>query len=260
MRLSGRTILLTGGSSGIGLALARQLLARDNAVIVTGRDPARLEAARVALPGLEAIRSDVTDPEQIDALHKQVITRFPALDVLINNAGIMRNLNLAQPRELTDVTCEIDVAFSGPVRIVQQFLPHLLSCPNGLIVNVTSGLAFVPMPASPIYSAAKAALHAYTRSLRLQLASTAVHVVEIAPPPVETTLFRGEFAAETAGEKAMDPAVLAAKAIAAIEAGKEEVRPGVANLLMIASRVAPGFMFGQMAKLGTRSHKAPAGA
>ena len=256
MRLAGRTVLLTGGTSGIGFALARQLLARGNAVIVTGRDPTRLEAARVALPGLQAIRSDVTDPEQIVDLHEQIVARFPAMDVLINNAGIMRNLNLAQPRDLIDVTREIDVALSGPVRMVQQFLPDLLSLPSGLIVNVTSGLAFVPMPAAPIYSAAKAALHAYNKSLRLQLAATGVRVVEIAPPPVETTLFRGEFAAETDGEKAMDPAVLADKAIAAIEAGKEEVRPGVANLLMIASRVAPGFMFRQMAKLGTRNRKA----
>ena len=250
MQLSGRTVLITGGTSGIGLALAGQLLARGNTVIVTGRDPARLEAARARFSGLHAIRSDVADPDQIISLHEQVIARFPTLDVLINNAGLMRNLDLTQPRDLADVTREIDVLLSGPVRMVQQFLPQLLSRPQALIVNITSGLAFVPMPVSPVYSAAKAALHAYSRSLRVQLAATRVRIVEVAPPPVETALFRGEFAREMAGEKAMDPAVLAGKAIAAIEAGTEEVRPGVANLLKIVNRVAPGFVFRQMVKLG----------
>lgn len=256
MRFSERTVLITGGTSGIGLAMAGQLLARGNAVVVTGRDQAKLDAACAALPGLHAIRSDVADPDQIVSLHEQVIARFPALDVLVNNAGLMRNLDLTQPRDLVDVTREIDVLLSGPVRMVQQFLPHLLSRPQALLVNVSSGLAFVPMPVSPIYSAAKAALHAYSRSLRVQLAATRVRVVEVAPPPVETSLFRGEFAEEMAGEKAMDPAVLAGKVIAAIEAGKEEVRPGVANVLKIASRVAPDFMFRQMVKLGKPKAKA----
>ena len=250
MQLSGRTVLITGGTSGIGLALASQLLARGNTVVVTGRDQAKLDTARAGLPGLHAIRSDVADPHQIISLHEQVVAQFPALDVLVNNAGLMRNLDLTQPRDLADVTREIDVLLSGPLRMVQQFLPQLLSRPQALIVNITSGLAFVPMPVSPVYSAAKAALHAYSRSLRIQLAATRVRVVEVAPPPVETTLFRGEFAKEMAGEKAMDPAVLAGKAIAAIEAGTEEVRPGVANLLKIVNRVAPGFVFRQMVKLG----------
>lgn len=250
MQLSGRTVLITGGTSGIGFALAGQFLARGNTVIVTGRDLAKLDAAQAGLPGVHTIRSDVADPAQIISLHDQLIARFPALDVIVNNAGLMRNLDLTQPRDLADVTREIDVLLSGPVRMVQQFLPQLLSRPQALIVNVTSGLAFVPMPVSPVYSAAKAALHAYSRSLRVQLAATRVRVVEVAPPPVETTLFRGEFAEEMAGEKAMDPAALAGKAITAIEAGKEEVRPGVANLLKVASRIAPDFMFRQMVKLG----------
>ena len=250
MRLSGRTVLITGGTSGIGLALSRQLLARGNTVIVTGRDQAKLDAARAEHPGLHVIRSDVAQPDQIVGLHEQVITQFPDLDVIFNNAGIMRNLDLTQTRDLADITREIDVLLSGPLRMVQQFLPHLLSRPQALIINISSGLAFVPMPVSPIYSAAKAALHAYSRSLRVQLTATRVRVVEIAPPLVETALFRAEFAEEMAGEKAMDPAVLAGKVIAAIEAGNEEVRPGVANVLKIASRVAPEFMLRQMVKLG----------
>ena len=249
MRMTERTVLLTGGAGGIGLALARELIRRGNIVIATGRDEAKLTAARAALPELRILVGDVADAEQIVALHRHVTAEFPALDVVINNAGIMRNLKLREPRDLADVTREIDVNLSGPVRMVQQFLPHLSSRPEALIVNISSGLAFVPLPASPVYSAAKAGLRAYTRSLRWQLADTQVRVVEVAPPPIETSLFRGEFAAEMAGEKAMDPAALAAAMITGIEAGREDILPGVAKILATATRIAPRLVFGQMARL-----------
>ena len=218
-------------------------------VIATGRDPARLAAAKAASPALHVLVSDVANPGQIVDLHTRMMSEFPALDILINNAGIMRNLKLRETRDLADVVREIDVDLSGPVRMIQQFLPHLLSRPEALIVNVSSGLAFTPLPASPVYSAAKAGLHAYTRSLRWQLAETTVRVVEVAPPPVETPLFRDEFAAEMAGEKAMDPVILAASVISGIESGRDEVLPGVAKVLATAARIAPGFVFGQMARL-----------
>jgi uncharacterized oxidoreductase len=249
MKLNNRTILITGGSSGIGLELARQLLARGNIIIITGRDQERLDAARRTLPGVHVFKSDVSDPAAILALHDAVLAQFPALDTLINNAGIMRNLNLNQPRGLDDVAREIDINLSGPVRMVQQFLPQLKSRGNAMIVNVSSGLAFIPIPISPVYCAAKAGLHSFTQSLRVQLAGTNVTVVELAPPGVETPLFRGEFAAEMKGQKAMDVAVLAGHAIAGIEAGRLEIRPGLSNILKIMSRVAPQFMFRQMTKM-----------
>ncbi len=250
MKLTGKTILITGGTSGIGLELARQLLHRGNTVIVTGRNRARLEAAQQALPGLQAVESDVSDPDAIARLHESVLAEFPKLDVLVNNAGIMRNLTFDRSRALSDVTREIDINLTGPVRMVQQFLPHLRTREGALIVNVSSGLAFVPMPISPVYSATKAALHAFTRCLRAQLDGTGVTVIELAPPPVETPLLRGEFAEEMKGEKGMDVAVLAKRAIAGIEAGKLEIRPGVSNVLKAMSRVAPHLMFAQMAKFG----------
>ena len=253
MRLSGRTILITGGSSGIGLELARLLLARGNTVLITGRDPARLEAVTRELSGVEIYQSDVSDPSQVARLHEQVMGRHPTLDTLINNAGIMRNLRLGAARDLSDITREIDVNLSGPIRMVQQFLPALSAQKNALIINVSSGLAFVPLPISPVYSATKAAMHSYTKCLREQLRGTGVTVVELAPPPVETPLFRGEFADEMKGEKAMPPGELARRALTAIETGRVEVRPGVSNLLATMSRIAPGFMFTQMAKLGRKS-------
>ncbi len=249
MKLQQRTILITGGTSGIGLELAKQLIARGNTVIVTGRDAERLDATKQTLPGVHTFQSDVCDPVAITVLHDQVIAKFPGLDTLINNAGIMRNLNLNQQRDLTDVTREIETNLSGPVRMVQQFLPHLKRCKSALIVNVTSGLAFIPLPLSPVYSAAKAALHAFTQCLRVQLDGTGVTVVELAPPGVETPLFRGEFAKEMKGQKAMDAAVLVRKAIAGIEAGKAEIRPGLSNILKAMSRIAPRFMLAQMVKM-----------
>jgi uncharacterized oxidoreductase len=249
MKMQQRTILITGGTSGIGLELARQLLALDNTVIVTGRDVEKLAATKRLLPGLHVFESDVGDPAGIAALQARVVAQFPALDTLINNAGIMRNLNLNQVRALDDVTREIDINLSGPVRMAQQFLPHLKSRKGALIVNVSSGLAFVPMPISPIYCATKAAIHSFTQSLRVQLAATGITVIELAPPGVETPLFRGEFAVEMKGQKGMDVKVFVRKAIAGIEAGKLEIRPGLSNVLKIMSRIAPGLMLKQMSKL-----------
>jgi len=253
MKLNKRTILITGGTSGTGLEMAKQLLDRDNTVIVTGRDQAKIDAVKRTLPKVHAFKSDVSNPADIAALYQSVVTQFSALDTLINNAGIMRNLNINLNRnlndELKDITREIEINLSGPVRMIQQFLRHLKTRKGALIVNVTSGLAFVPFPASPVYSASKAGLHSFTQSLRAQMAGTGVTVIELAPPGVETPLFRTEFAEEMKKEKGMDVTVLIKKAIGGIEAGRLEIRPGVANVLKIASRVAPQFMFKQMVKL-----------
>jgi uncharacterized oxidoreductase len=249
MKLENRTVLITGGTSGIGLELAKQLHQRGNTVIVTGRDQEKLDDARRELPGVHTFKSDVSDPAAIAALRHGVVAQFPALDTLVNNAGIMRNLNLNQDRDLNDVTREIEVNFSGPVRMVQQFLPHLKTRKDALIVNVSSGLAFIPFPTSPVYSATKAAIHSFTQSLRVQLNGTGVTVIELAPPAVETPLLRGEFAEEMKGQKGMHVKELARRTIAGIEAGRIEIRPGLSNVLKAMSRIAPQFMLMQMAKM-----------
>jgi uncharacterized oxidoreductase len=249
MKLEGRTVLITGGTSGIGFELAKQLMARGNTVLITGRDPLKIAEAKSGLPGVYTFQSDAANPEDIRSLRERVLMQFPALDTLVNNAGIMRNLNLNVPRSLTDVTQELEINLSGPVQMVQEFLPHLKGRPNALLVNVSSGLAFVPFPLAPIYSAAKAGFHAFTRCLRVQLKGSRVRVVELAPPGVETKLFRGEFEKEMKGEKGMPVEVLVTKAIAGIEAGKTEIRPGISNVLYLLSRLAPALPFGQMAKM-----------
>ena len=249
MKLEGRTILITGGTSGIGFELARQLLARRNTVIITGRDQHGLDTAQSALPGLHTIQSDASRPEDIRSLQQRITADFPACDTLINNAGIMRNLNMNDVRSLTGVTRELHIDLNGPVQMVQEFLPHLKRRPNALIVNVSSGLAFIPFPLSPIYSAAKAGLHAFTRCLRVQLKGSSVTVVELAPPLVETKLGGSEFETEMKGQKGMAVDLLVRKAIAGIEAGSLEIRPGLSNVLYLMSRLVPSLPFAQMAKL-----------
>lgn len=249
MKLEGRTVLITGGTSGIGLELAARLLEKKNTVAVTGRDRRKLEMAKQQHPALHVFESDVGDPGAIAALHAQVTAALPKLDVLVNNAGIMRNLDLNEPRELPDVTREIDVLLRGPIQLTQQFLPHLKLQRKALIVNVSSGLAFIPLAISPVYSAAKAGLHAFTQCLRVQLAGSGIRVVELAPPGTETPLFRGEFEQEMQGQKGMDVKLLVEKAIRGIEADKAEIRPGLANVLRAMSRLAPQFMFSQLTKM-----------
>jgi uncharacterized oxidoreductase len=147
------------------------------------------------------------------------------------------------------VTGEIDINVSGVIRMVQSFMPHLLRQPSGLIVNVSSGLAFVPLPLSPIYSAAKAAVHAYTRCLRVQLSETTIRVVELAPPLTETPLYSDEFKTKLGGAKGMPVDALIRAAISGIEAGRDEICPGQSRILKIASRIAPGAIFRQVSKV-----------
>lgn len=250
MKLTGRTVLITGGSSGIGLALAEALLARGNVVIVTGRRKEALEAAKRQHPDLHIYASDAADPDCIRNLHDTLIPRFPALDILVNNAGIMRALRLIEDRPLTEVTQEIDVNLSASIRMVQQFLPHLRSQTEAMIINISSGLAFVPFTLSPIYSAAKAGIHAYTRCLRQQLRDTSAKVIEVAPPLTETPLFETEFKQHMPGQSGMSVHQMVGHMIRGIEAGHDEIRPGQSNILKIANRLAPELIFRQLAKVG----------
>jgi uncharacterized oxidoreductase len=247
MKLQDRTVLITGGTSGIGQELARQLLARGNKVIITGRDAKRIDDTMTRLPGLHGVVSDATDAAAIAALHAEVTARFPELDVLVNNAGIMRSIDLGSPRPLQDLTREVEVNLSAPLQMVQQFLPHLQSRKDSAIVNVTSGLAFVPLTIAPVYSAAKAGLHAYTRALRAQLEGSGMRIIELAPPAVDTPLALA-FEADAKGNRGMAVDELVKRAIAGIENGRQEIRPGLANVLKAMSRLAPEIIFRRLTR------------
>jgi uncharacterized oxidoreductase len=250
MKMSHNTILITGGTSGIGFELAAQLLDLDNTVIITGRDPKKLESAQKKLPKVHTIQSDVARPDAIVALTEKVARDFPDLNILINNAGIMRKISLLDSKSsLTDLTQEIETNLMGPIRMVKQFLPHLKAQRSAAIVNVSSGLAFVPLPISPIYCATKAGLHSYTQSLRIQLKKTAIKVFELAPPGTDTPLFHGDFTAEEI--KAVRPMavkVMVNHAIAGFKKDRFEIRPGLSNVLKTMSRIAPELILKQLGK------------
>ncbi|WP_213775254.1 SDR family NAD(P)-dependent oxidoreductase [Bradyrhizobium sp. dw_78] len=256
MEICDNTILITGGTSGIGFELAAQLLARGNKLIVTGRSQSNLDAASAALPGIHAVKSDVSDPGSIADLYQHVAEEFPRMKMLINNAGVMRKINLQTAgSDLQDITREIEINLSGSIRMVMQFLPLLKKQNKGAIVNVSSGLAFVPFAISPVYSATKAALHSFTQSLRIQLKNTNVSVFELAPPFTETPLFKDGFqTADFLGVKAMDVHTLARYAIEQIEKDCLEIRPGLSNRLKLMSRVAPDIIFKQLSKSVENMH------
>ncbi|GAA3751803.1 hypothetical protein GCM10023082_54540 [Streptomyces tremellae] len=183
-------MLVTGGSSGIGLGLAERHLAAGHRVMITGRGPGRLAAAAERLPGIETFTNDIATPEGRRRLAEHVRRAMPELDTLINNAGIQRRVGIASDRPpWGEAQNEIDVLFAAPVHLSQLLVPQLLAHGRpGVLVNVTSGGAFFPQPFAPLYSAAKAALHSYTVNLRHALEATPVDVVELIPPAVATEL------------------------------------------------------------------------
>ena len=191
MKMSGNTILITGGGSGIGQALAHRFHDAGNHVIVVGRRQAALDDTVAGRERMSAYALDVDDTQALAAFAQEVVERHPALNVLINNAGIMRMEDLTGPRDLADAEATLRTNLLGPIRMTDALIGHLSRQPGAAIVNVTSGLAFVPLVRTPTYSATKAGLHSYTVALREQLAGR-VEVIELIPPAVQTDLTPGQ--------------------------------------------------------------------
>jgi uncharacterized oxidoreductase len=249
MNTSGNTVLITGGSSGIGFELAKQLMEKKNTVIVTGRNKDRLDKAKAKIPGIHAIVSDSSKPQEIKNLFAQVTEQFPELNVVINNAGIMKEVNMLQKVAMDDAFVdEIQINLSGPIMMAKVFLPHLRTKSEAAIINVSSGLAFVPLPTSPIYCATKAGLHSFTQSLRVQLQKTTVKVFEFAPPATETELLAGVDPSDMKGITIMKVDQMVKVCLHGMEKDCFEIRPGPSNQLRIMSRVAPGFILKQMSR------------
>lgn len=190
MNTTGSTILITGGGSGIGRGLAEAFHRLGNRVIIAGRREAVLREAAAANPGMEFIALDTSNAESIAKAAEELQTRFPSLNVVINNAGVQRVLDFSKEGGYDDAAAqeEIQTNISGILRMVSAFLPQLKRQPSATIVNLSSGLAFVPMARFPVYCATKAFVHSFTMSLRHQLQGTSVRVVELAPPWVKTDL------------------------------------------------------------------------
>jgi len=245
MKLTNRTILITGGSAGIGLAFALKFLELGNRVLVTGRRQAVLDDVKAKHPALHAIRSDVADPVPVAALAESIKRDFPELDVLVNNAGISRYKNLSVPAsDLADLMTEVNVNVGGVIRMTSAFI-DLLKGNRGTLINVSSALAYVPLPCLPIYCATKAAIHSYTQSLRFQLEDTGMEVIELMPPAVRT-----EMTADLPDEalSLITTDKLVALSIASLKRGALEVRPGQSAQLALLRRVAPDFINRQLWK------------
>ncbi|KOS03839.1 MULTISPECIES: SDR family oxidoreductase [Paenibacillus] len=237
MKLSGNTILITGGSSGIGLAFAERFIKAGNTVIVTGRREQVLQQANEKFPNLITRVSDLdSEPERI-ALFDWVTANYPEINVLVNNAGIQQRFNVLKTdakHHWNDISKEITTNIEAPFHLSMLFAPYFATKEEATIINVTSGLAFTPFVIAPIYSATKAALHSFTISLRHQLSDTSVEVIEVAPPAVSTNL--GGAGLHTHGEP-LD--AFADGIFKGLEEGKHEIGYGtsVARLRMSRDEV-----------------------
>lgn len=187
MQMTGNTILITGGNSGIGRGLAEAFHQLGNQVIITGRNQATLDETVAANPGMKAAVLNIENADAVREFAAQIVKDYPGLNAAILNAGIMREEDV-KTGELATAEDTIATNLLGPVRLTAALMPHFLTQPHATILTVTSGLAYVPLSLNPTYNATKAAIHSYTQSLRYQLKDTAVQVIELVPPYVRTSL------------------------------------------------------------------------
>jgi uncharacterized oxidoreductase len=238
MKLINKTILITGGGAGIGLALATVLAKQNNKVIITGRSLDKLQEAKKLIPSLQFFQSDVADPVSIDLLFEQLKQQGVVLDVLFNNAGVIETWDIAnQFIPSAAIFNKIDTNLAGPISIVQQFIHQADRSKENYIINVTTDAAIMPVPILPLYSSSKAGLSAFTQALRMQLTGSKFKVVEIIPPAVETKMTTEDLNNTT---KLVKPDHFALNVVKKIEAGKLEYAPSInAMLLKLIRRFFP---------------------
>lgn len=239
MKIKGNTVLVTGGASGIGLAIARGFLEHENTVIVCGRNANKLAQVKNQYPGIHAIQCDVSNPLEVTQMLEHVTRNFLSLNILINNAGIQHQYDfLKDENALRKIDEEIDINFKAVARLTKLVLPNLVKAPEAAIINVSSFLGIVPKSSAPIYCATKAALHAFSQSLRYQLQGTPIRVFEIITPLVDTDMTRGR--ENDAGK--ISPETLAREVIRNIETDNYEIKPGRTKLILLLNRVAPSLI------------------
>jgi uncharacterized oxidoreductase len=250
MQIKQNMILITGGSSGIGLALAEALIKAGNNVIICGRSERKLNEAHQNIPELNIYVCDVSERSQRESLFKEISSKFPEINILINNAGIQKETDfLSGAPNLYDGESEIDTNFTSVVQLSALFIPYFIKTNKECaIVNITSGLAFIPLKIVPVYCATKAALHSFSMTLRSQLVDTNIKVFEIIPPIVKTALHRGVQAKKQA-ERGISPERVANSTLKALKKDKYEKSVGQGGDLKVASRLAPHFFHRLLNKL-----------
>lgn len=228
MKLTDNTILITGGATGIGLALAKRFLNEGNQVIVCGRNEASLQQAKAEAPTLITHTCDVADATSRLTMAQWLKTHHPALNVLINNAGIQARRDFTTDPAMESLDQEVAINFTAPIHLIADLLPVLRQQAQAYVINVSSGLAFSPMADVPVYCATKAAIHSFTLSLRHQLKTTGIRVIEIAPPIVDTGLGGGTRSEGAANHVMMvTPDDFAKQTLEQLAEGKDEVLIGV---------------------------------
>jgi uncharacterized oxidoreductase len=237
MRTNGNTILITGGATGIGFALAEAFVKAGNKVLICGRREVKLKEARVRLPQIQARQCDLSKKEDRESFCDWVRDNHEDLNILVNNAGIQRAINLRKGvAELFGGEDEVQINFAAPIHLSAYFAPLLLKKREAAIINVSSGLGFVPIASMPVYCATKAGIHMFSVSLRHQLKGTPVEVFEIVPPAVDTELGKSATGEAEQGYRGIPPSEVAAATLKALKNDEYEVVIGEANGLVRGSR------------------------
>ncbi len=237
MKLKGNTVLITGGSSGIGLELVKALLKKENQVIICGRSVEKLEKAKRELPAVHIFRCDLSLQSEREKLYSWTVKNHSICNVLINNAGYANRMHILKDKDYLPLAeHEMQTNFIAPMSLIQLFLPHLEKQGNSYIINVTTGLVYLPKAVEPVYCASKAALHSFTQPLRLQIKDTGVQVIEVLPPAVNTSFHHGNVP-----KIAISVGVAVAEIVEGLENDKKEIRVAGSKLAYIISRIAPSF-------------------
>jgi len=249
LNITGNTILITGGATGIGFALAEVFLKEENEVIICGRREHKLQEAKRKFPGIHVKRSDVSKENERQKLFRWITSNFSDLNILVNNAGIQRQFDFTSPKIIKPFPSkddEVAVNLVAPIRLCALFTPILSKKRNAAIVNISSGLAFVPIAMMPIYCATKAALHSFTLSLRYQLRGTTVRVFEAAPPATDTELDRSFAGEREHAYRGITAQEVATAIMEGMRAENEQIVIGQAHGLYEASLRNPGAIFKQL--------------
>ena len=234
MDLSHNTVLVTGGGSGIGLALAKAFAKNGNTVLVCGRDTKKLEAVSNETSNIAGFPCDIAHDGNQQELLEHIKRAYPDFNILINNAGIQNTYNFSETKDHTHlIEEEVNINLLGQLKLTDRLLPLLMARPSAAIINITSALALVPKQSAPVYCATKAAMHVFTKSLRYQLEGSSVKVFEIIPALVDTAMTTGR------GMGKISPEALASEALRGIESNTYEIRIGKTKILLALNRLLP---------------------